>query len=105
MIIRGGENIYPREIEEFYLTHPKVSDVQVIGVADEKYGEEACAWIILHRNETATEEEMKEFALQHIARHKVPRYFRFVSAFPLNAAGKVLKYKMKEETEAWLNTL
>ncbi len=98
MIIRGGENLYPREIEEFYLTHPKVRDVQVIGVPDERYGEEACAWIILHEGEVSDDDEMREFGNSHIARHKVPRYFRFVTAFPMNAAGKILKYKMREES-------
>lgn len=96
MIIRGGENLYPREIEEFYLTHPKVKDVQVIGVPDARYGEEACAWIVLHDGESATEEEMRDFGRAHIASHKVPRYFVFVRAFPMNAAGKILKYKMRE---------
>ncbi len=98
MIIRGGENLYPREIEEFYLTNPKIRDVQVIGVPDERYGEEACAWIILHKGEEADEDYMREFGNSHIARHKVPRYFRFVDSFPMNAAGKILKYKMREES-------
>ncbi len=96
MIIRGGENLYPREIEEFYLTNPKVRDVQVVGVPDERYGEECCAWVILHKGEEATEEEMKEFGNASIARHKVPRYFLFVKEFPMNAAGKILKYKMRD---------
>jgi len=99
MIIRGGENLYPREIEEFYLTNPKVRDVQVVGVPDERYGEECCAWIILHKGETADETEMKEFGYASIARHKVPRYFLFVDEFPMNAAGKILKYKMREQSE------
>ena len=98
MIIRGGENLYPREIEEFYLTNPKVRDVQVVGVPDERYGEECCAWIILHKGETADENEMKEFGYASIARHKVPRYFMFVNEFPMNAAGKILKYKMRDES-------
>ncbi len=98
MIIRGGENLYPREIEEFYLTNPKVRDVQVVGVPDKKYGEECCAWVILHDGESADETEMKEFGNAHIARHKVPRYFVFVKTFPMNAAGKILKYKMREES-------
>ena len=97
MIIRGGENLYPREIEEFYLTNPKVRDVQVVGVPDERYGEECCAWIILHKGETADENEMREFGNASIARHKVPRYFMFVNEFPMNAAGKILKYKMRDE--------
>ncbi len=96
MIIRGGENLYPKEIEEFIYTHPKVQDVQVIGVPDKKYGEEAAAFIILKAGETVSEDEMREFIKTHIARHKVPRYIRFVDEFPMNAAGKVLKYKMRE---------
>ncbi len=102
MIIRGGENLYPREIEEFYLTNPKVRDVQVVGVPDERYGEECCAWIILHKGESADENEMREYGNASIARHKVPRYFLFVDEFPMNAAGKILKYKMREESEARL---
>ena len=97
MIIRGGENLYPREIEEFYLTHEKVSDVQVVGVPDERYGEEACAYIILHKGESSDENEMREFGNAHMAKHKVPRYFIFVKEFPMNAAGKILKYKMRED--------
>ncbi len=97
MIIRGGENLYPREIEEFYLTHQKVRDVQVVGVPDERYGEEACAYIILNKGQESTEEEMREYGNSHMAKHKVPRYFLFVKEFPMNAAGKILKYKMKEE--------
>ena len=96
MIIRGGENIYPREIEEFLFTNPKVKDVQVIGVPDEQYGEEIMASIILQEGETATEQEIKDFVASHMARHKVPRYVDFVTAFPMNAAGKILKYKMRE---------
>jgi len=97
MIIRGGENIYPKEIEEFILTHPKVSDVQVIGVPDEKYGEEAMACVILKAGETLTEQEMRDYIVGHIARHKAPKYIEFTDGFPMNAAGKVLKYKMREE--------
>lgn len=99
MIIRGGENIYPREIEEFYLTHEKIRDVQVIGVKDEAMGEEVCAWIIMNSGEQADEAAMREYGLANMARHKVPRYFLFVKEFPMNAAGKILKYKMKEESE------
>ena len=102
MIIRGGENIYPREIEEFYLTHTAVRDVQVVGVADKQYGEEVCAWIILKDGCTADETVMKNYGLSNMARHKVPRYFIFAEEFPMNAAGKVLKYKMKEESEKQL---
>jgi len=96
MIIRGGENIYPKEIEEFLYTHPKVQDVQVIGVPDQQYGEEAMACIILREGETSTVEEMKQYVLSHMAKHKVPRYVEFVDSFPMNAAGKILKYKMRE---------
>ena len=96
MIIRGGENIYPKEIEEFIYTCPKVSDVQVIGVPDEQYGEEIMACIILKKGESMTEEEMKAYIRDHMARHKVPRYIDFVDSFPMNAAGKILKYKMRE---------
>ena len=97
MIIRGGENIYPKEIEEFIFTHPKVRDVQVIGVPDKQYGEEIMACIILKDGETMTEEEMKDFIRAHMARHKVPRYIDFVDGFPMNAAGKIQKFKMREE--------
>ena len=97
MIIRGGENIYPKEIEEFIYTHPKVKDVQVIGVPDEQYGEEIMACVILKEGETMTEAEMKEFINSHMARHKVPKYIDFVDSFPMNVAGKILKYKMRED--------
>ncbi|MBE5782465.1 MAG: AMP-dependent synthetase [Clostridiales bacterium] len=96
MIIRGGENIYPKEIEEFIYTHPKVSDVQVIGVPDEQYGEEIMACVILKEGQSMTEEELKAFVRDHMARHKTPRYVDFVDQFPTNAAGKILKYKMRE---------
>ncbi len=103
MIIRGGENIYPKEIEEFIYTSPKVKDVQVIGVPDKRYGEEAMACIILKDGETMTVEEMDEYIKSHLARHKVPKYIEFVDEFPMNAAGKVLKYKMREEAVRKLN--
>ena len=97
MIIRGGENLYPKEIEEFIYTHPSVRDVQVIGVPDEKYGEEAMACIILKDGESISEKEMHDFIVGRLARHKVPRYIKFVDSFPMNAAGKILKYKMRED--------
>ncbi len=97
MIIRGGENIYPKEIEEFIYTCDKVSDVQVIGVPDKQYGEEIYASIILKKGETMTEDEMKSYIAANMARHKVPRYIEFVDKFPMNAAGKILKYKMRED--------
>ncbi len=99
MIIRGGENLYPKEIEDFLYTHPKVSDVQVVGVPDERYGEEAYAFIIVKKGETLTEEEIREYCIKNIAKHKVPRYFDFVTAFPMNAAGKILKYKMRDDAK------
>ena len=97
MIIRGGENIYPKEIEDFIYTHPKVSDVQVIGVPDKDYGEEIMAVIVLKPGETSSEEEIKEYVMSHMAKHKTPRYVDFVDGFPMNAAGKILKYKMREQ--------
>ena len=97
MIIRGGENIYPKEIEEFIYTHPAVADVQVIGVPDAKYGEAVMACIVLKSGQQVTKEEMIEYIKSHMARHKVPQYIEFVDSFPMNAAGKVLKYKMREE--------
>ena len=96
MIIRGGENIYPKEIEEFIYTHEKVKDVQVIGVPDEQYGEEILAAVILKDGESMTVDELKEYVAAHMAKHKVPRYVDFVKEFPMNVAGKILKYKMRE---------
>ena len=97
MIIRGGENIYPKEIEDFIYTHPKVSDVQVIGVPDKQYGEEIMACVILKEGEQMDVEELREYVQSHMARHKTPRYVDFVEAFPMNAAGKILKYVMRED--------
>ncbi len=97
MIIRGGENIYPKEIEEFYYTQPIVKDVQVIGVPSEQYGEEVMAVIILKEGETSTPEELRELAKSHLAKHKVPRYIRIVDSFPVTASGKIQKFKMREE--------
>ena len=97
MIIRGGENIYPKEIEEFIYTHPMTKDVQVIGVPDEKYGEEIMACIILKEEGSVTKEEMTDFIKASLARHKVPKYIEFVKSFPMNAAGKILKYQMRKE--------
>ena len=97
MIIRGGENIYPKEIEEFIYTHDKVEDVQVIGVPDEGLGEEICAEVVLRKGETMTEQELKDYIAANMAKHKVPKYVLFVDGFPMNAAGKILKYKMRED--------
>lgn len=96
MVIRGGENLYPREIEEFLYRHPKVQDVQVVGVPDPKYGEELCAWILLKAGETASEAEIVDFCRDQIARHKIPRYIRFVDAFPMTVTGKVQKFLIRE---------
>lgn len=93
MIIRGGENIYPKEIEDFIYTHPKVKDVQVIGVPDKQYGEEIMACVIMKDGMTMTEDELKEYVRSHMAKQKTPRYVDFVSEFPMNAAGKIMKYK------------
>jgi len=98
MVIRGGENVYPREIEEFLYRHPKVQDVQVIGVPDQKYGEEVCAWIKLRDGETATAEEIREFCKGQIAHYKIPRYIEFVPEFPMTITGKIQKFVMREQT-------
>lgn len=97
MIIRGGENIYPKEIEDFIYTHPKVKDVQVIGVPDKQYGEEIMACVILKDGVSLTEDELKDYIRANMAKHKTPRYIEFVNEFPMNAAGKILKYKMREQ--------
>lgn len=102
MVIRGGENIYPREIEEFLYTHPKVSDAQVIGVPDVRYGEELMAWVMLKEGQTATAEEMRDYCRDKIAHYKVPRYWKFVTEFPMTVTGKVRKVQMREESIAEL---
>ncbi|QGG46672.1 AMP-binding protein [Heliorestis convoluta] len=96
MIIRGGENIYPREIEEFFYSHPKVRDVQIVGVPDPKYGEEVLACIILKKGDEASEEEIRQYCQGKISRHKIPRYIRFVDNYPMTASGKIQKFKLKE---------
>jgi fatty-acyl-CoA synthase len=96
MIIRGGENIYPREIEEFLYTHPDISDVQVIGVPSEKYGEEVMAWIKPRESAGLTEEQVAEYCRGRIASFKIPRYWKFVDAFPMTVTGKIQKFKMRE---------
>ncbi|TXL71948.1 AMP-binding protein [Vineibacter terrae] len=98
MVIRGGENVYPREIEEFLYRHPKVQDVQVIGVPDPRFGEEICAWIKLREGEAATDEEIRDFCRGQIAHYKIPRYVRFVDEFPMTITGKVQKFVMREQT-------
>ncbi|HEX3408203.1 MAG TPA: AMP-binding protein [Caulobacteraceae bacterium] len=102
MVIRGGENIYPREIEEFLYTHPKVADVAVVGVPDERFGEELCAWVRLSAGESATEEEIRAFCRGQIAHYKVPRYVRFVPEFPMTVTGKVQKFIIRERMMAEL---
>jgi fatty-acyl-CoA synthase len=96
MVIRGGENVYPREVEEFLYTHPAIEDVQVIGVPDEKYGEELCAWVKLRPGAELTEEDVRAFCVGKIAHYKVPRYVRFTQEFPMTVTGKVQKFKMRE---------
>ncbi|TWT06003.1 AMP-binding protein [Reyranella sp. CPCC 100927] len=98
MVIRGGENVYPREIEEFLYRHPKVQDVQVIGVPDVKYGEEICAWVKLREGQSATAEEIRAFCRGQIAHYKIPRYVRFVDEFPMTITGKIQKFVMREQT-------
>jgi fatty-acyl-CoA synthase len=97
MIIRGGENIYPREIEEFLYTHPKVAEVQVIGLPDQYLGEVALAWIRLRPGETATATEIREFCQGKIAHFKIPEHIRFVETFPTTVTGKVQKFKIREQ--------
>lgn len=97
MVIRGGENVYPREVEEFLYGHPQVQDVQVIGVPDDKYGEELCAWIVLREGETATEEGIKAYCKGQIAHYKIPRYIKFVDGFPMTVTGKIQKFLMRQQ--------
>ena len=97
MVIRGGENVYPREIEEFLYSHPKIQDVQVIGIPDQRYGEELCAWVRLHDGETASAEEIRAFCQGQIAHYKVPRYVKFVDGFPMTVTGKIQKFLMRQQ--------
>ena len=96
MVIRGGENVYPREIEEFLYTHPDIADVQVIGVPDQRYGEELMAFVIPRAGATLTEQEIKDFCTGQIAHFKIPRYVKFVDEFPMTVTGKVQKFKMRD---------
>ncbi|MBV8964048.1 MAG: AMP-binding protein, partial [Hyphomicrobiales bacterium] len=96
MVIRGGENIYPREVEEFLYRHPKIEAVQVVGIPDHRYGEELCAWVKLKSGETALAEEIRAFCKDQIAHYKIPRYFRFVDEFPMTVTGKVQKFIIRE---------
>ena len=97
MVIRGGENVYPREVEEFLYRHPKIQDVQVFGVPDPRYGEELCAWVRLREGQTATEDEIRTFCIGQIAHYKIPRYVKFVGAFPMTVTGKIQKFIMREQ--------
>jgi fatty-acyl-CoA synthase len=97
MVIRGGENVYPREIEEFLFRHPKIEAVQVVGVPDLKYGEELCAWVKLKPGAAASAEDVQSFCRGQIAHYKIPRYIKFVDAFPMTVTGKVQKFIMREE--------
>ena len=100
MVIRGGENVYPREIEEFLYQHPAISDVQVIGVSDEKYGEELMAWVILKDGyDTLTAEDVREFAAGRLAHFKIPRYVEVRDSFPMTVSGKIRKVELREEGE------
>jgi len=97
MVIRGGENVYPREIEEYLYRHPKIQDVQVFGVPDQKYGEELCAWVCLAEGETVSEDEIKEFCKGQIAHYKIPRYIKFVTEYPMTVTGKIQKFVMRDQ--------
>jgi fatty-acyl-CoA synthase len=102
MVIRGGENIYPREIEEFLYRHPKILDVQVVGVPDKKYGEELCAWIIVREGERLSEDEVRAFCQGQIAHYKIPRYISFVDSFPMTVTGKIQKFQIREKMKQTL---
>ncbi len=99
MIIRGGENIYPREIEDYIFTHPRVAEVAVFGLPDEFYGEEVVAWIQLHAGESCTEDEIRDYCKNRIAHFKIPKYIRFVDTFPMTVTGKLQKFKMREQMQ------
>ena len=105
MMIRGGENIYPREIEEYLYRHPKVQDVQVVGLPDKKYGEELCAWIIVKPGQSLNEQDIRSFCAGQIAHYKVPRYIEFVTEFPMTVTGKIQKFKIREAMKAQLGLL
>jgi fatty-acyl-CoA synthase len=102
MIIRGGENVYPREVEEFLFTHPAVADVQVIGVPDKTYGEEIVAWVKLHPGHEASADDLRGFCKGRIAHFKTPRHIKFVEEFPMTISGKVQKFRMREVSVAEL---
>ena len=97
MVIRGGENIYPREIEEFLFAHPSIAQAYVVGVPDAKYGEELCAWIKLHPQSTLDARQVQDYCREQMSRHKVPRYVKFVTEFPQTITGKVQKFRIREQ--------
>lgn len=97
MVIRGGENVYPREVEEFLFQHPKIEAAQVVGVPDPKYGEELCAWIKLRGGEEMTEQQVRDFCQGQIAHYKVPRYISFVTEFPMTVTGKIQKFIIRQQ--------
>ena len=99
VVIRGGENVYPREVEEYLYRHPKIRDVQVFGVADPRYGEEVCAWVRLREGESMSEEELRAFCQGQIAHQKIPRHVQFVEEFPMTVTGKVQKFIMRQAME------
>jgi fatty-acyl-CoA synthase len=103
MVIRGGENIYPREIEDFLYTHPKISEAQVFGVPNEKLGEEVCVWIQLKDGQFSTEQEIHEFCEGQITHFKIPRHIKFVDEYPMTVTGKIRKVEMREAMSAELN--
>ena len=96
VIIRGGENIYPREVEEFLYTHPAIADVQIVGVPDSKYGEELMAWIIPKKGTDLDEESVRSFCRGNISHHKIPKYITFIDEYPMTASGKIQKFKLRE---------
>jgi fatty-acyl-CoA synthase len=105
MIIRGGENVYPREIEEYLYTNNKIEDVAIVGVPDKKYGEEVCAFVILHEGEKAFENEIRDFCMEGVSRFKIPKYVFFVDSFPLTASGKVRKMDLRKFAQEKLNSM
>jgi fatty-acyl-CoA synthase len=102
MVIRGGENIYPREIEEFLYRHPQIQDVQVVGIPDARLGEELCAWIVIKPGQSLTADDVRAFCQGQIAHYKVPRHIRFVQSFPMTVTGKIQKFKIREAMKAEL---
>ncbi|HET8706637.1 MAG TPA: AMP-binding protein, partial [Pseudomonadales bacterium] len=105
MIIRGGENVYPREVEEFLYTHPDIKEVQVFGIPHEKYGEEVCAWVQLREGASSSAEEIKAFCKEKITHFKIPTVIRFVDSFPMTVTGKIQKFKMRESMEQELKRM